>query len=308
MPEPFQTETARFRAKLKRKAAEGTERPEKIMRVVSQEFSVEVSSIIIYLHHTNTLIKVLVGSNTSLIPLQWNEQRIRLGTRELFLCYTFCFEFRLQVQASSSKLAQRRVIQRCRKTTRLPDDPTNYDEIEPAFTRTFDGQQFLLKNVQLKEGRMMIFSTVTNLRRLSKSGTVILDGTFSSAPNEFRQIFTIHGSIGSEASPKFVPFVHALLPSKSKQVYKAALACIKSIAKDHGIVLNPPVILTDFEHGEIHAVGAVFPRSIKRGCFFHLSKNWWKKMQDLRLRGKHSGKHKHWLFWHPKKFLRALSR
>lgn len=171
--------------------------------------------------------------------------------------------------------------------TKLPNDPSDFDDIDPSFTRTFDGQDFLLQNVELDEGRMMIFSTVTNLARLSKSKVIVLDGTFSSAPEGFRQIFTVHGSIGNGPTQKFVPFVHALLPSKGKQVYKKALSFIKTFSKENDIDLNPPVILTDFELGEINAVKAVFPQSSRRGCFFHLAKNWWKKMQDLRLRGKY---------------------
>lgn len=50
------------------------------------------------------------------------------------------------------------------------------------------------------------------------------------------------------------------------------------IAKNNGIVLKPPVILTDFEQAEIYAENAVFPNSIKKGCFFQLAKNWWKKI------------------------------
>ena len=133
----------------------------------------------------------------------------------------------------------------------------------------------------------MIFSTVTNLARLSKSQVIVLDGTFSSAPDGFRQIFTIHGSIGSGPSTKFAPFVHVLLPSKRKAVYKKALNAIKSIANDNNIVLNPPLILTDFDITEIDAFRAVFPKSARQGCFFHLVKNWWKKIQNLRLRGEY---------------------
>lgn len=55
-----------------------------------------------------------------------------------------------------------------------------------------------------------------------------------------------------------------MLPSKGKFVYKHAFATIKIIVKDNGIVLKPPVILTDFEQAKIYAVNAIFRKYIKK--------------------------------------------
>lgn len=43
MPDPLAVETCQYRAALKRKAREGNERPEKIIRLVAAESPVEVS-------------------------------------------------------------------------------------------------------------------------------------------------------------------------------------------------------------------------------------------------------------------------
>lgn len=44
MPDPLAIETAKYRAKLKRKASEGTEKPEKIIRTTAAQFSTDVSA------------------------------------------------------------------------------------------------------------------------------------------------------------------------------------------------------------------------------------------------------------------------
>lgn len=62
-----------------------------------------------------------------------------------------------------------------------------------------------------------------------------------------------------------------------------ALRAIKNIAKDSNIRLRPEIVITDFELAEINAVRAVFPESLQYGCFFHLVKNLWKKIQKLGL-------------------------
>lgn len=134
------------------------------------------------------------------------------------------------MQANLSKVAQRRICQRQRTRAKLPPDPSDYDHIKKEFRYTFDKQRFLLKNIQCNEGRIMLFTTIPNLTRLAKAEIYIMDGTFSSAPSGFRQIFTIHGSVGQDKNRKFLPFVHFLLPDKIEGTYKKALKLLKNIA------------------------------------------------------------------------------
>lgn len=135
-----------------------------------------------------------------------------------------------------SKIAQRRICERQRQAE-FPIDPDDYDEIDPAFVKTFDGQQFLLRNIETENGRIMIFSTITNIKRLSLAPVFIMDGTFSIAPTGFKQIFTIHGCVGK----KFLPYVHMLLPNKAEKSYRKALRLLKRFAKENNIRLNPDI-------------------------------------------------------------------
>lgn len=183
-------------------------------------------------------------------------------------------------------MAQRKIIERHRTRTEnaLPQDPDNLENIEKEYCTTFDNEPFLLKNIATAEGQIMIFSTVANLKRLSKSRVYVLDGTFSSAPENFRQIYTIHGQVSQRLPKKFLPYVHILLPSKTQSVYKKAIKSIKRLARSHNIVLDPAILLTDFESAQIKALKEVFPDAIQKGCFFHLVKSLWRRLQKLGLK------------------------
>lgn len=92
--------------------------------------------------------------------------------------------------------------------------------------------------------RILIFSTENNMKRLEKANHIYCDGTFSSCPLIFQQIFTIHEIVGSYV----IPLVYCLLPNKKESTYTAVL---KEISKDRP--MNPITIMTDFEMAEINA-------------------------------------------------------
>lgn len=187
-------------------------------------------------------------------------------------------------------MAQRRVVQRHRlkTSTALPPDPSDFSELDERYCTTYDNEPFLLKNFTVAEGHIMIFSTVANLRRLGKAKIIMLDGTFSSAPDGFRQIYTIHGQVSRKAPKKFFPYVHILLPSKTETVYRKAIKALTRLTRFHGITLDPSVILTDFESAQINALKHAFPEARQQGCFFHLIKNFWKRIQKLGLTKQYS--------------------
>ena len=177
------------------------------------------------------------------------------------------------------------MCQRFGERNELPNDPIDFDDILEDYTKAFERPAFLFENVNTGEGRIMIFSTVTNIRRMANSTILLLDGTFKIAPVGFSQVFTIHGSVGEGTQRKFLPFVHILLPNKSEKTYKRALKLLRNEANDHGINLKPQIILTDFEAAEINAAKRVFREAEQFGYFFHFTKNLWKKVQKFGLAG-----------------------
>ncbi|XP_062565147.1 uncharacterized protein LOC134227577 [Armigeres subalbatus] len=227
MPDPWAAEVCQYKSALKRKAREGTERPEKIIRLCAADAPIEV-------------------------------------------------------QTALSKTAQRRICQRERGYN-LPFDPEDPSKIDKEFTHTFDGRPFLLKNVEFDDGRIMLFSTSIHLEKLGESEVLIMDGTFSSAPANFKQIFTIHGVLKNLNGNVFVPLAYFLPANKKEATYEKAFKLLKRAAKELKIKIDPTVILTDFETAEINAVTSIFPDASKRGCNFHLAKNMWKHIQKLGL-------------------------
>ena len=78
----------------------------------------------------------------------------------------------------------------------------------------------------------------------------------------------IHGEVNSDRKHRFVqPLVYALLPNKTKKIYKKFLKALKRLCDGK---LNPAVWVIDFEQGFIVAIYAVFGNQVVLiGCYFH---------------------------------------
>ena len=59
--------------------------------------------------------------------------------------------------------------------------------------RTLSGLDFLIHDSIVERNGFLIFTTVDNIRHLNRSTFWIMDGTFRTVPNMFRQLYTIHG-------------------------------------------------------------------------------------------------------------------
>ncbi|KAK9686123.1 hypothetical protein QE152_g37434 [Popillia japonica] len=114
-----------------------------------------------------------------------------------------------------------------------PALPNHRQEIEfqEEFTKTFNGEDFLLYDSGPEENRILIFSTRRNLQLLSHW---YADGTFKTVPLLFNQLYTIHG-LKENAS---VPLVYALLPNRTKETYEHLLRQLKILQP----VLSPRTI------------------------------------------------------------------
>ena len=96
----------------------------------------------------------------------------------------------------------RKQIQRSR-LKELPSNPQSIAalrEIPDVYRKTLVGENFLLydsyedENYDLECGRIIMFCTQENLRLLFRSQTWFVDGTFSTVPSIFFQLFAILGS------------------------------------------------------------------------------------------------------------------
>ncbi|KAK3909666.1 FLYWCH-type zinc finger-containing protein 1 [Frankliniella fusca] len=190
--------------------------------------------------------------------------------------------------------ALRRTLNRKRQSD-LPRNPKSLAEIRDLpdeYCMTSSGEQFLLYDSRDSESsdtddedeeeqeppdRVMVFATRTNLRRLGRSDTWFLDGTFSVVALLFTQLFTIHGLVKDHA----FPFVYALLTGKKETMYFKVLNVIRDKCRQFHINLpDPKTIISDFELGIINAAKAVYPDSVMRLCFFHLGQSMYRRVQE----------------------------
>lgn len=164
-----------------------------------------------------------------------------------------------------------------------PEDIGDWDNIDDRYKLNLNGEPFLRRVLNTKDGPVLIFVSDKQLQLLSKAEVWIMDGTFVTAPRSFKQIFTIHGSIGDAKSRRFIPLVFMLLPKKNESTYTTAFSQLLEIAEEHSLELDPELILTDFELAEINAARAFFPEAAFHGCFFHLNQSLFRKIKKLGL-------------------------
>jgi hypothetical protein len=122
--------------------------------------------------------------------------------------------------------------------------------------------------------RVIVFTTEGNLRLLQSNREWLGDGTFDLAPKRvFKQVYTIHIIYKN----KDLPMVYGLLPNKTQKTYKKFFKMIKDVIK-----VLPLAVHMDFEKAVMNAVTLLF-KCIIYGCFFHLSQNVFRKVQESNL-------------------------
>ena len=134
-------------------------------------------------------------------------------------------------------------------------------------------EQFLLydSDQQFLPSRMLIFSTRHNLQLLSQSQEWFSDGTFSTAPLLFEQLYTLHVVQYNTV----VPVVYALLSNKTRDTYTKFIHALKILQPG----LRPQQLMCDFEQAALQAFSNEFPGIQTTGCFFHLSQSVWRRVQ-----------------------------
>ena len=109
----------------------------------------------------------------------------------------------------------------------------------------------------------------------------LADGTFSTAPHQFMQLYSIHGLYHGSV----YPFVYMFMTKRTQAMYSALLASLVKTAADRfNIVLQPTNISTDFEKAAINALEEVFTTAVVTGCHFHLGQSVIRKVNELGLK------------------------
>jgi hypothetical protein len=168
----------------------------------------------------------------------------------------------------------RRDVRRQRQTNQeLPPVPVPFNtmfEIPDNITMTANGN-FLQYDNRL-EDRILIFGTPASLNYLSHSEHWFMDGTFSTAPPQFAQLYTVHGY----RDGRNVVGAYCLLPNKTLNTYLHTLNQLRLLTNNR----NPQSIMIDFETAMKSALEQTFPEATVKGCLFHLCKIIYRKVQS----------------------------
>ena len=179
-----------------------------------------------------------------------------------------------------SRDALRQTVKRVRRTN-LPAEPQSLATliIPENMQITLSGSNFLVRNLNIGDGKVLIFTTSNNINYLSQSSFWIMDGTFKTVPTIFKQLYTIHGSVGSNENSRVMPLVFSLMSNKSEECYKALFQNLINFGDENNLDLQPQFVLTDFKIAAINAVRIEFPGVRNKGCHFHLSQSVYRKVQ-----------------------------
>ena len=107
------------------------------------------------------------------------------------------------------------------------------------------------------------------------SGRSSVDGTFKSIPVLWKQLFIWM----VKYSGFWIPVCWAWLPDKSEVSYKVLIHMVQEKLSELNIKFNIKEVISDFEINIQKAADQMLPEIQILGCFFHLSKCFWKRLQ-----------------------------
>lgn len=169
----------------------------------------------------------------------------------------------------------RRDVRRQRQAYQnLPEIPNPDDflfQIQHPYDETTTGEMFLQYDNH-REDRILIFGTRESLNFLENSSHWFMDGTFSTVPPQFTQLYTVHGL----NHHRNVVGAYCLLPNKREHTYQEMLNQVRALTNG----ANPESVMIDFEQSMIHAWEQVYPLVPIKGCLFHLCKNIYRHVQS----------------------------
>ena len=97
------------------------------------------------------------------------------------------------------------------------------------------------------------------------------------------QLYVIHALKGGPLPLEdghLLPCLFILLTHKSAEIYDIMWSEVKKLCPDS----TPSHLIVDFERAAIIPFSVQYPDTQIKGCFFHLTQNFWRKIQELSTR------------------------
>lgn len=150
------------------------------------------------------------------------------------------------------------------------------EDIPLLFQKDLCGDQFMQYDEGVLAGkeRFIIFYSKKNDYLIKNVEVVLVDGTFWSAPLDFKQLLTLNILVFG----RIFPICYILLNGKTEEIYKSAFKKFVEVCK-----VDFKYLISDYEIGLINALKNVFPNAKNSGCSFHFTQAIWRKIQSLGL-------------------------
>ncbi len=146
------------------------------------------------------------------------------------------------------------------RNVNLPAESQSLEDliISENFKRTLDSSDFLVKDFIIGNNRILLFTTVTNIRYLKESSFWIMDRTFKIVPTIFRQLYIIHGCVRGNENSQIIPLIYALMSSKSEECYRKLFQDLIDFSDEQNVDLQLQFVLTNFKKATINAIHIEF--------------------------------------------------
>ena len=163
---------------------------------------------------------------------------------------------------------------------KLPKTYAEYmatENIPDKYTKTADNGSFIIFKDWIDDAKtqcMVMFVSDWGANILKTHSTWLFDGTFSSCPEPFSQLYICMAA--PERDGKGIPVGWFLLPNKEAKTYELVFNSL--LTKLGGQPSTLKFIMSDFEQAVFKSVRKVFTGVQHKGCRFHMNAAIWKNL------------------------------
>lgn len=181
----------------------------------------------------------------------------------------------LRMEISKIKTLSRRLNRISKKAVvEVDNTPFSFESV-----RTKTGKKFLLERLDEDDRDTVILSSPDQLAILKDATVWAMDGTFSTLPVPWKQLYIIHGFKGEGESLTCFPLVYILMKRRCQNDYLAIFKVI--INRLEGS--TPHSVIIDQELAVRNALTKLMPDAKVFLCWFHFKQAIFRKIKSLGL-------------------------
>ncbi|KAG0441572.1 hypothetical protein DMUE_0950 [Dictyocoela muelleri] len=153
----------------------------------------------------------------------------------------------------------------------------DYDISAELLVTNKDAKFLLLDSGINEENRIVVFTTIDNIRHYAFSKLIICDGTFKAAPSTFTQLYTIQCRVNDSN----LPLIYCFMKNKDEVSYDKLFRWLVDITNNYEIS-NKSVVL-DFKTASYNSIKRCLTNVSLYGCAFPLGQIVWRQMQQRKI-------------------------